>query len=326
MSMLPDALAAPVLGAGISLLLLMVLLRRPDLLVDRPNQRSLHLHPVPRTGGIAVVAGCLGSAALLLPAYQIFCLLALLIALVSLVDDWRRLSPLPRFGAQALIAAAFSFYVLGYSSIAETVFLILAIVWVANLFNFMDGSDGLAGGMAVIGFCCYALGAWVGGDESLALLCGTFAAATLPFLVANFHPARIFMGDIGAVTLGFTAAALGALGWREGIWSPFFPVFAFSPFIADASLTLLHRIVTRQRFWEPHRDHYYQKLVRMGLGHRNTALVEYAVMLVSSCGAIATLFLDGVAQLIAIITWGAILMLTAHQIDKRWVRHQAGAA
>ena len=245
---------------------------------------------------------------------------------MSLADDWRRLSPLPRFGAQALIAAAFSFYVLGYSSIAETVFLILSIVWVANLFNFMDGSDGLAGGMAVIGFCCYALGAWVGGDQLLALLCGTFAAATLPFLVANFHPARIFMGDIGAVTLGFAAAALGALGWREGIWSPFFPVFAFSPFIADASLTLLHRIVTRQRFWEPHRDHYYQKLVRMGLGHRNTALVEYAVMLVSSCGAIATLFLDGVAQLIAIIAWGATLMLMAHQIDKRWVRHQAGAA
>ena len=266
----PDAMAAPVLGAGLSLLLLLGLLRRPDLLVDRPNQRSLHVQPVPRTGGIAVVVGFLGSAALLLPEYKIFYLLALLIALVSLVDDWQNLSPLPRFGAQGLIAAAFAFYGLGYGSIAETIFLILALVWVTNLFNFMDGSDGLAGGMAVIGFCCYALGAWMAGNESLALLCGTIAAASLPFLIANFHPARIFMGDIGAITLGFAASALGALGWREGVWSPFFPVFAFAPFIADASLTLLHRILARQRFWEPHRDHYYQKLVRMGLGHRNT--------------------------------------------------------
>ncbi len=310
----------PILAAALSASLLLALLRFPGLLIDRPNQRSLHSQPVPRTGGIAIVLGSFVPAVFLLPEYIVLYACALLIACVSLIDDWRKLHPLPRFGIQALLAMVFAWHGLGSLSLTEIIFLTLAIVWVANLFNFMDGTDGFAGGMAVIGFGSYAAGAWIGGDTSLSLLCGSIAAACLPFLAHNFYPARIFMGDVGAVTLGFCAAAIGAIGWREGIWSPFFPVFAFSLFIADASLTLMKRVRSRERFWQPHRDHYYQKLVRMGMGHRNTALAGYGVMAFSACCAIATMYVDGVTQLAAIVAWGAVLMGIAHCIDQRWLR------
>ena len=316
---------APFAAAGISTGILIVLLRFPGLLVDHPNQRSLHLTPVPRTGGIAIVCGMLVAVALLLPDYATFGMGALAIAIVSLIDDWRRLHPLPRFGAQGVIAAAFCGFGLGQLSIAEGIFLVLAIVWLANLYNFMDGSDGLAGGMSLIGFSACAGGAWIGGSPPLAMLCGSIAAASLPFLAINFHPARIFMGDIGAVTLGFAAAAIGAIGWREGVWSPFFPVFAFSPFIADASLTLMRRILKKEKFWRPHNEHYYQKLVRMGLGHRSTALIEYAVMAISAAGALATFYMEGTTQLAVIVVWGALLMFAANRIDRRWLMFQAGA-
>lgn len=313
---------APPVALALGTIILLVLLRFPDLLADHPNQRSLHVAPVPRTGGIAIVSGMLIAIALLLPEFKALAIFALLIALLSLLDDWRQLQPLTRFGAQGLIATAFCFFGIGQLSVAEFIFLVLATVWLANLYNFMDGSDGLAGGMSLIGFATCAVGAWIGGSPSLAMLCASISAASLPFLAFNFHPARVFMGDVGSVTLGFAAAAIGAIGWRDGIWSPFFPVFAFTPFIADASLTLLRRILKREKFWRPHRDHYYQKLVRMGLGHRNTALVEYGAMTLSAAGAIATLYMDGIQQLAAILAWGAVLMLAASGIDTRWAEFQ----
>ena len=309
---------APLVSICLGASILLTLLRFPHFLVDHPNQRSLHDKPVPRTGGIAIASGILVSTGLFLPQFAVFTISALLIAILSLADDWRQLKPLTRFGTQGLIVVAFCVFGLDRLTIANYVFLVLAIVWVANLYNFMDGSDGLAGGMAVIGFSACALGAYIGDSIPLAILCSLIATATLPFLALNFHPARVFMGDVGAVTLGFSAAAIGAIGWREGIWSPFFPVFVFSPFIADSSLTLLHRILRKEKFWRPHREHYYQKLIQMGLGHRNTALLEYAVMLASSVFGIASFYIDGEKQLVAIVVWGSVLMLFASRIDRKW--------
>lgn len=312
---------APLLAALGSSVVLSMLLRRPGILADVPNERSLHQRPVPRTGGIAIVVGASGACALLVPGGRALITLALLVSLFSLLDDWRKLPALPRFGAQIVIAAVFVRYGLGDASFAEAAFVVLTIVWVANLFNFMDGSDGLAGGMALIGFSFYGLAAWLAGHPIISAISFSIAAAAAPFLVFNFHPARIFMGDAGSVTLGFLAAALGILGWREGTWSPFLPIFVFSPFIADASLTLLRRVLGRERFWQPHRDHYYQKLVRMGWGHRNTALVEYAVMLVAGAAGMASASLDGIAQLAGVIGWGSVLLLMAFLVDRNWARH-----
>jgi UDP-N-acetylmuramyl pentapeptide phosphotransferase/UDP-N-acetylglucosamine-1-phosphate transferase len=162
---------------------------------------------------------------------------------------------------------------------------VLAVAWMTNLYNFMDGSDGLAGGMAVIGFSTYAIGAWLGGDTAVAAMCIAVTAAAMGFLVYNFPPARVFLGDAGSIPLGFLAGSLGLLGWARGLWPMWFPLIVFSPFIVDASVTLARRLVRGERVWQAHREHYYQHLVQNGWGHRRTALVEYILMI--ACGAAA---------------------------------------
>jgi UDP-N-acetylmuramyl pentapeptide phosphotransferase/UDP-N-acetylglucosamine-1-phosphate transferase len=159
------------------------------------------------------------------------------------------------------------------------------------------------------------------GHAALAAMSATVAAASLPFLWVNFHPARMFMGDAGSVTLGFLAAALGAFGWHEGAWPALVPVLAFSPFVLDASLTLLRRMLAGQPPWQAHREHYYQRLVRMGLGHRRTALLEYAAMGAAALGAVALPALGFAAQLALAAAWFATLLVLALFIDRRWERH-----
>jgi len=197
---------------------------------------------------------------------------------------------------------------------------VLAIAWYANLYNFMDGSDGLAGGMAVIGFGAYAVAAHLSGAESFAALCASIAAASAAFLVFNFHPARLFMGDVGSVPLGFLAGALGIVGWSRGYWPMWFPLLVFAPFVCDATLTLLRRALRRERVWQAHKEHYYQRLVRMGVGHRGTALIEYAVM--AGCAATALLARREPSNVQAMALAGATVVLIgiAVWVDLRWVR------
>ena len=146
------------------------------------------------------------------------------------------------------------------------------------------------------------------------------AGATLAFLLVNFHPARLFMGDVGSVPLGFLAAALGVLGWRDGVWPLWFPLLVFAPFVCDASLTLVKRLLRRERVWTAHRDHYYQRLVRMGFGHRATAWIEYAAM--AGCAATALQFraAEPGAQAGALGAATLVLLAIAVWIDARWAR------
>jgi UDP-N-acetylmuramyl pentapeptide phosphotransferase/UDP-N-acetylglucosamine-1-phosphate transferase len=198
------------------------------------------------------------------------------------------------------------------------VLLVIAIAWITNLYNFMDGSDGLAGGMAVVGFGTYAVAAYVAGETNLAVLCVAIAAAAVAFLTHNFPPARIFLGDVGSIPLGFLAGALGVLGWQRGLWPLWFPVLVFGPFIGDATITLVRRLFRRERVWQAHRDHYYQRLVRMGAGHRGTAVVGYAVM--AACGAVALFGRTQplIIQVLAFLSAAAGLAVIAAWIDMRW--------
>src|SRR5262249_53435950 len=147
----------------------------------------------------------------------------------------------------------------------------VATAWMINLYNFMDGSDGLAGGMAAIGFGCYGIAALAGGDYLCATINLVVAASALGFLCFNFSPARLFMGDVGSVSLGFLAAVLDVVGWLRGDWPVWFGIVVFSPFIVDATVTLFKRALRGARVWEAHREHYYQRLVQSGWGHRKTA-------------------------------------------------------
>ena len=162
--------------------------------------------------------------------------------------------------------------------VVGAVFAWLFVVWMTNLFNFMDGMDGFAGGMAVIGFGALAGLGGLAGDQGFALLCGSVAAAAAGFLVFNFPPARIFMGDVGGSTLGFLAAALILWADREGLFAWWVGVLVFSPFVVDATVTLIRRILRGEAPWRAHRSHCYQRIVQRGWGHRRTVLWEYALM------------------------------------------------
>jgi UDP-N-acetylmuramyl pentapeptide phosphotransferase/UDP-N-acetylglucosamine-1-phosphate transferase len=289
-------------------------------LLDRPNNRSLHVRPVPRSGGIAIAAGIAVSAALAPRGLGPLLVIAGVLAAMSLADDLFTLPTLLRLGAHLAAAGAALGLAIGVVDPLPFALLLLAIAWYANLYNFMDGSDGLAAGMAVFGFGAYAWAAQQSGADALSALCASIAAASGAFLLVNFHPARLFMGDAGSVPLGFLAGALGVLGWREGTWPLWFPVLAFAPFACDATLTLLKRLLRRERVWEAHRDHYYQRLVRMGYGHRGTAWIEYTAM--AGCAGLALFARKEEPGMQLAVLSVAVLALVAIAlwVDMRWAR------
>jgi len=258
---------------------------------DRPNARSLHERPVPRSGGLGIALG-VAAAGLASADSVLLVLLALTVplAIISLVDDVRGLPIATRLVTHLVLAVIFLWrcapeqwgFPVGILACAT-------LVWMTNLYNFMDGSDGMAGGMALFGFGAYGIAAWSAGDLSIALAASVLAAATTGFLLFNFHPAKIFMGDVGSIPLGFLAAALGLLGYWRGLWPWSFPVLVFSPFIVDASVTLLRRLLRGERVWQAHREHYYQRLIRSGLGHRATALWSYGLMALCAAAALVLL-------------------------------------
>jgi UDP-GlcNAc:undecaprenyl-phosphate GlcNAc-1-phosphate transferase len=286
-------------------------------LADQPNERSLHVQPRPRVGGIGVIAGVLpwgfvfGAGPLTLAL-----VLAAALAVVSLIDDRGSLPIAVRLPLHFAAAAAIAFVVVPGWPLALVA--VLAIAWMTNLFNFMDGADGLAGGMGLIGFAAYAGGAAFARDAQFALLCVAVASACAGFLLHNFPPARVFMGDTGSIPLGFLAGTLGTLGVVRGLWGPWFPLLAFAPFILDASLTLGRRALRRERFWRAHRTHSYQRLVLAGWSHRRLALHAYAVMLVSATGALVALREGGIVRWAIICGSAAILLALFAALERRF--------
>lgn len=318
----------PILLSGLlAAVLIVAMLRfRHTLPMDEPNHRSLHSAPIPRSGGIGIFLGA--SAGWLLLSFSLdlthlraILMAALVLSAFSLLDDWRGLSIGWRFAAQLLAAAWVTALVAPSLPLALVVLAVLSITWMTNLFNFMDGANGLAGGMGLFGFGFYGLAAAYSGDMSLALACACLSAATAGFLLFNFDPAKIFMGDGGSIPMGFLAGALGLLGWQRGNWPLLFPLIVFSPFIVDATITLTRRLLRGEKIWQAHRSHYYQRLIRMGLGHRRTALWEYALMTACGLSAIAIRESTLTIQLPLLLLWMMIYILLATRIDAAWQRY-----
>jgi UDP-N-acetylmuramyl pentapeptide phosphotransferase/UDP-N-acetylglucosamine-1-phosphate transferase len=294
------------------------LLRRGRLPMDHPNERSLHATPTPRIGGLGIVAGVLVAAVWLAETSLLPVMVgAFALAVLSVLDDVRGLPVRVRFLAHFVAAAAclLALGVTGWALLAGT----LVVVWMTNLYNFMDGSDGLAGGMAAIGFGALALAAWLGDAPGLAAFCAAIATAALAFLRFNFPPARVFMGDAGSIPLGFLAASLGILGAQQNVWPRLFPLLVFSPFIVDASVTLARRALRGEKIWQAHRSHYYQRVVLLGATHRQLALAAYALMLAMAALAFALLFLPQHAAWVLILS-AATYLLIFLAIDRRWHR------
>lgn len=304
--------------------------------VDIPNARSLHVRPVPRVGGVALLTAALPAIWILTPDLREMVLAILLVAGVSLLDDRIDLPIAVRMMAHAT-AVAIMLVQIGPHWPA---WLLLASatgwIWMVNLYNFMDGSDGLAGGMAVFGFGTLALGAGAADAAgamgaanatgavtatSLALASAALAGAAAGFLTLNLQPARVFLGDAGSISLGFAAGAIGLSGWQQQVWPIWFPLLVFSPFIMDASVTLLRRLLHREAVWQAHRGHYYQRVIRLGLTHRRTALFAYALMLLAGGLALALLHATPLARALGMTAWGLLLTLLGLVIDRLWMRH-----
>jgi UDP-N-acetylmuramyl pentapeptide phosphotransferase/UDP-N-acetylglucosamine-1-phosphate transferase len=307
------AVAAGLLTCAMTRMLIPVLARRE--ILDHPNDRSSHRVPTPRGGGIAVIVSLLlgwialgrtGSA-----PYGVYGLGlgTAFLAIVSWIDDLGGVSPLLRLLAQAVAVA------IGVSVLPEPQdYLSLALIsllwiWWINLFNFMDGIDGLAGAEAAsigAGLLLFAsVGAGV--DTELRGLAAVVSAAAIGFLVWNWAPARIFLGDVGSVPLGFLLGFLlfdlACRGhWKIALILPLY-------FLADATITLSRRLLRGERVWRAHREHFYQRAVRRGFGHEAVITrVLAANGLLIGCGWAAENGWGGIsvaasAVIVAILLW-----------------------
>ena len=265
---------AACLVSTVATLLITGLLKRRAIL-DQPNERSLHTIPTPRGGGWAIVIGTAVGVLLLFPSRHAIGESAPLVGgaalllLVSWLDDLKPMSPVPRFGAQIAAVAlglmrmhgpVFQAWLPLPLDIAATGVLWL---WFINLFNFMDGMDGLAGGEALaVAFGLFLL---MPGLPILMLI----ACATAGFLVWNWAPARIFMGDVGSIPLGYLLGAFLFHAAGQGDWIPalLLPLY----FVADATITIVKRLLRGEKIWQAHRQHFYQQAVQAGRSHRSVA-------------------------------------------------------
>ncbi len=285
-------------------------------LLDHPAARRIHRWPVPRLGGIAIFLAVAVVAALLVrPAnayearvYAGFFAASVLIVAVMVVDDLHGLPPLPRLGVQTL-AALIAMFPLGHGTLIEVlhnplvsattghIFLPLWIAvpftwfWIVglmNTINWIDGVDGLAGG--VVGITALAMGiiSWLLGQHSAAILCWIVAGATLGFLPLNWHPARMFMGDCGAMFLGLALAVLANVG---GARLAMLLMLLGLP-IFDTARVILRRLREGRSPLRFDRSHLHYRLMAGGLGQRQIALIFYAVTAVFGAVTILSAYLE----------------------------------
>jgi Fuc2NAc and GlcNAc transferase len=262
-------------------------------ILDSPNARSSHVHPTPRGGGIAIVVTSLAAMAVLvwfgrLDAHLFYALAGggAAVALVGHLDDRGRIGIVGRFTVHIAAAIWATIWVGGVTEIPwgesvlslgylGTPLAVLGIVWALNLFNFMDGIDGIAASQAVF---------MSGAGAVLGLLAGTsistpaagmvLAAASLGFLAWNWPPARIFMGDVGSGYLGFALAVIGLSAMNErAVMLPVWLILG-GIFFIDATVTLLRRLARRERVYEAHRSHAYQWQARRWSSHLRVTIAS----------------------------------------------------
>lgn len=264
--------------------------------LDTPNERSSHVQPTPHGGGTALVLAFLCGMALAgsgtvgqgwegwSPAYVMMALITLLLCAMGVVDDLATLSVKLRF---AVYAAACLAFVITLSTVLavrdpwplwSALPVAFAMLWLLNLYNFMDGIDGIAA-LQTVTVCAIAgaLAFFSGASEEYVMLCALLAAAHAGFLVLNWEPAKLFMGDAGSVATGFLLGALAIVGAVEKELNPYCWVILLAVFIVDATWTLLWRMQTGQPFTQPHRLHAYQRLGRHFGSHAKVDFLLLAI-------------------------------------------------
>jgi UDP-GlcNAc:undecaprenyl-phosphate GlcNAc-1-phosphate transferase len=318
-------------GAALALFLTPVIGRGATVLglVDAPGPRKVHVQSVPRLGGVAVVTAAVLALVLVHALHpgprdpdlwivmQPLVIGGLLIFLVGVADDVRGLGPTPKLVIEFAAAAA----VMASGLLIERV-TILGITWplgwlsypvtaawivgLTNAFNLIDGLDGLAPGIAALaGAACGAI-LIVRGHQPEAMLLAAFVGAMLGFLVYNFSPASIFLGDSGSLVAGFLLASTAIAGWQKGATAlaSAVPLLIFALPIADAASTLVRRAAAPpadgrwpravlRRIVEPDCEHIHHRLLGLGWSVRRTVIILYGVTALLSILALATAQVDG---------------------------------
>lgn len=307
-------------------------------LLDIPNQRSSHSVPTPRGGGVSiivaiVVAGLLAAWKYPDQAGPLFLLIttSFTYALLGWLDDHIDLSSLSRFLVQILIsvfAISWLFMIDGASLSGHVPAQLLAItavlwvVWMANLYNFMDGIDGIAAIEALVLSAAAAVWFGVQGGDGIMIVALAVMGASAGFLGWNWSPAKIFMGDVGSVALGAFFAVLALVGSSHyGI-----PITAFivlyGVFLVDSTVTLIKRMLRREKWWQAHRSHYYQRAVQSGWSHSEVSLAVLVIDIVLA--TLATMLIAGVlSELVTLLLASAILASVIILIDLRCKKQQS---
>lgn len=299
MTNFPFWVAAVVFAAFAATLVLTGFVRRYTLsrqILDIPNERSAHSRPTPRGGGVGFVivmsvyviaASGFGS----LPVETGLAMAgALAIAAVGWVDDRSHVASWIRLSAHVL-AATWALYWLGGQAVWQFggyavdfgflghVLAVFLLAWLTNLFNFMDGIDGLAGMEGAFVTIAGGTLLWLGGATDLAQMTWVLGSACLGFLVWNWAPAKIFMGDIGSATLGFLIGIIAFASEGSGGLPVFGWLLLAGVFVVDATLTLLMRAWRGERWYAAHKSHAYQQLVQNGCPHSKATFFALGINL-----------------------------------------------
>lgn len=260
-------------------------------LIDEPGARRSHSAPIARGGGLAIAISLVATTGAWPPAGpQVlpFLLGAMIISLLGWWDDHRPLRVGWRLAVQVFAAAGLvawlgpveSIHVAGKAFALEWIWsplAVVALVWLMNLFNFMDGSDGLASAQGVISCGLFAVAFALQSESVSFVLAAIAAGATAGFLFWNWPRASIFLGDSGSLLIGWCVGALALFGTLSGSVSIWLAFVIVSPFVVDATLTLGWRLIRGERWYTPHTEHAYQYLIRMGWSHLSVLLAWIAL-------------------------------------------------
>lgn len=275
-----------------------------DRLLDIPNERSSHSSPTPRGGGLAIAVTVIGGLVLAAMSRWIEWDLAValsgggaMIAAVGWIDDHRDLPALVRFAVQFLSAGWAMFWLDGLPALsvgstqvplglAGTALGMIGIVWAINLYNFVDGIDGLAAGEAITTGVIGGLILLAMGHAGLAMVSLLIAAASAGFLPLNWAPAKLFMGDVGSGMLGYLFAVLAIASENAGAVPLLIWVLLLGAFVFDATVTLCRRIAHGERWYHAHHSHAYQRMVQAGRSHAQVSSMILVINLVLAVLAI----------------------------------------
>lgn len=275
-------------------------------ILDVPNHRSSHTIPTPRGGGAAIVlAFAVGLAALGFFGIATMSHIAgigggaILIALIGWVDDRRSVAARYRFLVQ-VGAAVWALWWIGglpvvgigntklHLGLAGSLLAVIGTVWYTNLFNFMDGIDGIAGSQAATCGTVAAILLFLAGRLDLAAIALLVAAASIGFLIWNWSPARIFMGDVGSSMLGFVFATLAIGAENTGAVPLGVSLLLGAFFILDTTITLFRRVARGAKWYEAHRSHAYQRAVQSGFTHAQVSATVIVANVAIGCALIVT--------------------------------------